>query len=292
MKQVIDKIPNGKCLVAVSGGADSMALLHMLKDVPGIEVAHVNHRIRPDSMEDQKLVTEFCEQHKIPLQIRMLLNPPKTGIEEWARNQRYEFFTFLMELLDIPYLLTAHNANDQAETVIMKMMRGTGVKGLRGIHRNTGSIVRPLLDMTKDEIYAYCAANSVPFREDYTNKDTKYFRNKVRHEILDKKHIPQLCRIADLAQSAYPKILSAAKKEMRQFITRTEDRIVIDRKLVLDDLAFIFIADLVSDWFSMSELGYELMKSTAPETKLFIFRGTKITCDKRSPKNIKLIRKT
>lgn len=291
MKLVLDKIPQGKCLIAVSGGADSMALLYMMKDVPGIEVAHVNHGIRTDSKEDQKLVSEFCKKYNIPLQIRILSNPPQTGIEEWARNERYEFFSSVMELFDIPYLLTAHNANDQAETVIMKIMRGTGVKGLRGIHRNTGSIIRPLLDMTKPEIYAYCAANSVPFREDYTNTDTKFFRNKIRHEILDPKDIPRLCRIADLAQSVYPKILSATKKEMSQFITRTENTITIDRKLVLDDLSLIFIADLVSDWFSLSELGYGLMKSDAPETKLFIFRGTKITCDKRSPKNIKLINK-
>lgn len=266
-------------LLAVSGGADSMAMLHMMRNTPNIMVAHVNHQLRPDSNLDALLVDAFCADHNIPCVHDVLLHPPKTGIEAWARNKRYAFFQALMLVYNIPTLITAHNANDQAETVIMRIIRGTGIKGLRGIHATNPALQRPLLGMTKPEIYEYCKTNNVPFREDSTNTDTKYFRNKVRHTMMDGVDLNSLCRIASLAESVYPKIMCMAKELYDPFITKQNNVITITGAPTFDDLGYMYFTELFNDWFPLTGGIYDRIKST--DIKLRKFNITKsIMCEK------------
>ena len=256
-------------LLAVSGGADSMSMLHMMKDTPGIMVAHVNHQIRPDSHMDARLVDDFCTSQGIPCVHQVLMNPPSTGIEAWARQRRYEFFHSVMRLKNIPVLVTAHNANDQAETIIMRIIRGTGIKGLRGIHETNPALHRPLLGMTKPEIYEYCHTNNVPYREDSTNTDTKYFRNRVRHTMMDGVDIKLMCRIATLAESVYPKVMRVANGLYDPFVTKTTTRITITGTPAFDDLGYMYFSELFSDWFPLTASIYERLRSTNSNTRKF-----------------------
>jgi tRNA(Ile)-lysidine synthetase-like protein len=286
MDKIIENLPRNGVLLAVSGGADSMALLHMLKNHSNIQVAHVNHGIRSDSIEDQRLVENVCAMYNIKCHVKVLSNPPKTGIEEWARNNRYMFLNLIAKTHNIPWIATAHNANDQAETIIMRVIRGTGIKGLRGIHRVVGNIIRPMLDLTKAEVYEYCKMNNVLFREDYTNKDTKYFRNKVRHTMMDGVNIKQLCRIADHAQKSYPKLLLLLNKKYLPYINKTETTITIDRCVPINDLTFILFNELLNEWdIELTESMYDRIKSTDPCNRI-IQLNKSIFCNKKKLKYI------
>ena len=276
-------------LLAVSGGADSMALLHMMRNDPGIMVAHVNHMLRPDSHLDANLVNAFCIEHNIPFVTTCLTNPPKTGIEAWARTQRYSYFECVMLLKNIPTLVTAHNANDQAETIIMRIIRGTGIKGLRGIHEMNPALSRPLLHMTKNEIYSYCQTNNVPYREDSTNKDLIYFRNRVRHTILDKSDIPRLCHIASLAERVFPKLIDAAIQRNSVFIKILPNQIHINTDIKFDDLTYMHLSEICSDYFPLTASIFDKIQSHKPCDKKFDI-SINVVCDKKTEGIIKLIR--
>lgn len=264
-------------LLAVSGGADSMALLHMMHK-SNLMVAHVNHQIRPDSHMDALLVEQFCAEHGIGFTQTILLNPPTTGIEAWARAQRYTFFESVMRINCIPVLVTAHNANDQAETIIMRLIRGTGIKGLRGIHELNPTLHRPLLGITKPEIYEYCKTNNVPYREDSTNTDTKYLRNRVRHTMMDGVDVKQLCRISTLAETVYPKVMALATSLYSQYTKKTDNQIIVSDVAPFDDLGYMYFTELFSDWFPLTASIYNHMKSTEPNARCIdITRNIKCT---------------
>lgn len=184
---------NSKCLIAVSGGVDSMVLLWLLTNFytdrkPLFQVAHINYKLRgEDSDLDQKLVENFCRKYSIPLHIYEVSerdNCPKNGsIQLWARDLRYRFFKEVMEKENIEKLFTAHHLDDQLETFILNLSRGTGVRGLCGIPANEPPIVRPLLPFTKKQIYNFAHDNKIPYREDASNKKEDYQRNKIRNKI-------------------------------------------------------------------------------------------------------------
>lgn len=290
MNEILRNIPKNNVLLAVSGGADSMALLHMVRYHTNVCVAHVNHGIRSDSHEDQLLVETFCKAHGIKCYTKILLNPPETGVEKWARIERYKFFNEITQEHNIQWIATAHNANDQAETIIMKIIRGTGLKGLRGIHRVVGNIIRPMLDFTKAEVYEYCRNNSVPFREDYTNKDTKYFRNAVRHTMMDGVDVKQLCRIADHAQKSYPKLMTLLNRNYLSYTHRTELTITVSKKVPVNDLTFMLFSDLLRNWgIELTDAMYDRIKSTHPRNRVVQLPKT-ILCDKTSSTDIKFTR--
>jgi tRNA(Ile)-lysidine synthase len=188
-------LPPGCCLIAgVSGGGDSMALLHMLqRHAPKmnweLHVAHVNYGLRGDDSDmDQQCVEKYCEENGIPLHVHS--TPPRaeqTGIEQWARCVRQDFFAQLACDLPNARVVLAHHARDQAETVLMHLIRGCGPHGLCGMQpmrsiKNT-TIIRPLLFIHAD-LYQYCREHNVPFRIDKTNSDRQFFRNRVRCDIL------------------------------------------------------------------------------------------------------------
>lgn len=181
-----------KVLVALSGGPDSVCLLHLLhslKDELKIDLyaAHVNHLIRGDeAFGDENYARELCECLDVKFfvrQVRVEDIAKEKGIstEMAGRDERYGFFNEIREAENINKIAIAHNANDQAETLIMRIMRGTGLEGLVGIRPiRDGLYIRPILSLTREEIENYCEVNSLNPRIDQTNLEEVYSRNKVR----------------------------------------------------------------------------------------------------------------
>ena len=184
--------PKDRVLVGVSGGADSMCLLSVLRALDiDVHACHLNHGLRGAEADgDEAFVKEFCEKINVPCTMRRvyienLAKERGLTVEEAGRAVRYDFFKEIAEKTEAAAIATAHNRDDQAETVLMRMLRGTGLTGLCGIkHVRGDGVVRPLLDVTRAEIEAYLSENGISFRTDSTNLDTAYTRNKIRAELL------------------------------------------------------------------------------------------------------------
>ncbi|MDR2727505.1 MAG: tRNA lysidine(34) synthetase TilS [Chitinispirillales bacterium] len=181
-------------LAGVSGGADSVALLHLLytyKEKLGISrlaIAHVNHSLRgKESDGDEAFVRELAVSLQIEF-FSVTLSPslpPQNGIEEWARKERYGYFHQIKLKEKFDCIAAAHTADDQAETVIMRIMRGAGLRGLRGAlaHRRDG-VIRPLLTVQRETIEKWLRERGLSYRTDSSNFDDKFRRNWVRHKII------------------------------------------------------------------------------------------------------------
>ena len=183
---LIDK--NDKIVVAVSGGPDSISLLDILYKLNyNICVAHVNHGLRENAIIDQKFVEDFCNKRNIPCfvkQIKLKELKVKMTLEEAGRKERYDFFYEIMKNQKCNKIATAHNSNDNAETVIMNIIRGSGVSGLKGIEPIRDNVIRPLIEITRKEIEAYCKENELDPRHDESNDEDIYTRNKVRLKVI------------------------------------------------------------------------------------------------------------
>ena len=185
-----------KIVLGISGGPDSVCLLHILnrlKETLDIEIyaAHLNHQIRGiEAQKDALYVTQLCEKMGIKYFVRSIDVPKyceenKLSIEDGARKLRYEMFYEIMRRTHANKIAIAHNMNDQAETVLMHIMRGTGLQGLRGIeYIRDQVIIRPILDIERSEIEAYCEQYNLNPRIDKTNLDPIYTRNKIRLKLL------------------------------------------------------------------------------------------------------------
>ena len=177
-----------KVLVGVSGGPDSITLLNILYELGyNLCVAHINHQIREAANDDEEFVRAFCAERQIDFFVkRVRLKELDLGmtLEETGRKIRYDFFYEIKEREGCTKIATAHNANDNAETVIMNLIRGSGMTGLKGIEVKRGDIVRPLIEVTRNEIEEYCNENNLNPCYDETNNEAIYTRNKVRLELL------------------------------------------------------------------------------------------------------------
>lgn len=180
-------------LVGLSGGADSMTLLHMLTnwETPiRVSAIHIHHGLRGEWADrDEGFVREYCEKNAIPLtvvraDVAILAKTTHMSLEEAGRCVRYEHFEATRRAIGADYVLTAHTADDQTETVLMHLVRGCGIDGLTGIPFARGNIRRPLLCCTRAEIEAYCARCSLPYVTDESNTDIRYMRNNIRHRFL------------------------------------------------------------------------------------------------------------
>ena len=176
-------------LLAVSGGADSMVLAYLMHSIgANFQVAHINYKLRAEaSDEDQKVVEDFCNKHQVKLHLYTVTEKdekPENSIQIWARDLRYRFFDAIMETEKLDYLVTAHHLNDQVETFFINLNRGSGIKGLCGIPKNENRRLRPLLEVSKQEIYDFAHSHAITFREDASNKKNDYLRNRFRNIIL------------------------------------------------------------------------------------------------------------
>lgn len=178
-------------LLAVSGGADSMVMADLfLRSGIKFAVAHCNFQLRgQDADKDEQLVKDWCaenniECHTIRFDTQQKVEEWKKGVQETARILRYEWLEQVRQKHCYNTIATAHHANDNAETLIMNLFKGTGISGLHGIPAQNNKIIRPLLFATRAEIRDYVSEHNVPFREDASNASDKYLRNAVRHKLL------------------------------------------------------------------------------------------------------------
>ena len=186
LKAFMGSYSGEKVVCAVSGGADSMALLwglYLLKDTLALDLsaAHFNHRLRgEESDRDEAFVREFCGSYGIPfVAANARVTAGKKGLEAAARDARYGFLKTLSGKI-----ATAHTADDNAETILMHLVRGTGLKGLGGIAPVNGNLIRPMLQITRDEVLAFLQSYHIPYVEDSSNAGDAFLRNRLRHHVM------------------------------------------------------------------------------------------------------------
>lgn len=208
-------LANGRYVLAVSGGVDSMALLDILAKKPGLEliVAHFNHGIRADSAKDEQLVRKIAQKYVLAFEVGYG-HLGKQASEETARQVRYEFLNKLKGKYKAKAVITAHHQDDLIETAFLNILRGTGRKGLSSIM--SPSIIRPLLNIPKAEILKYAKAHDLQWREDVTNLETRYLRNYIRQHLM-----------------------STLSDKQRQTILDNIDKIAKLNKLIEQDIATI-----------------------------------------------------
>lgn len=203
--------------VAVSGGADSVALFLLMRELAAewgcvLAVAHVNHRLRgAESDEDEKFVRELAKNAGVEFFIRQVdvaaeAQRNRWNLEDAGRRLRLQFFRELADGGRLDRIAVAHTADDQAETVLAHLLRGTGISGLAGIHPVTGSVIRPLLRVRRAELRAYLSECGQAWREDASNLDTTRLRARLRHALipqLEEEYQPalteRLCQLAEIA---------------------------------------------------------------------------------------------
>lgn len=178
-----------KIIVACSGGPDSMFLLHLLKEKGySCVCAHVNHKVRKESDEEYIFLQRYCDDNDIIFEGIELSDYVTGNFEHYARNFRYSFFKSLIDKYETDYLFTAHHGDDLMETILMRLTRGSSLKGYSGFSklskRDGYQVIRPLVYLTKDDIIRYNEDNDIPYRLDYTNDLDDYTRNRFRHNIL------------------------------------------------------------------------------------------------------------
>lgn len=183
-----------KILLAISGGVDSMVLLHLLEELAELKsleigVAHVNHGLRPESEEEAAYLQAYCLKQGLPYYSRKWQEKnKKRNVEARARTFRYNFFSEVMEKEDYQVLLTAHHGDDQVETILMKLVRGTKLTNLIGIREKqpfaNGLLVRPLLSFSKNEIQQFAQQEQLVYFEDETNDTELYTRNRMRKNVI------------------------------------------------------------------------------------------------------------
>ena len=193
---------NEVIVVGVSGGPDSITLLECLRKykemlkIKKIIVAHINHLIRKDSTEDEQYVENYCKKNNIVfyakrIDVEKIAKENKKGTEETGREIRYQFFDEIMTKENATKIAIAHNMNDNAETVLLNLIRGTGMYGLEGIQPiEYNKFIKPLINCQRKEIEEYCQKQQLNPRIDSTNKENTYTRNKIRNII-----IPELTKI-------------------------------------------------------------------------------------------------
>jgi tRNA(Ile)-lysidine synthase len=224
IKQYRMLTPGDRVLVAVSGGVDSVVLLYALRELQKSEklslaVAHFDHAMRTDSAADAEFVKKLARSLKLRYyseraDVPAYAKAQKLSLEVAARTLRYQFFERIAKAHDFKKIALGHTLNDQAETLLMRLLRGAGIEGLSGIPpvRPSGELtyIRPLIECTRDQIVAFAQAHKLSWREDPTNYDTTIMRNKIRHELIpilkeyNPKVLEALGRTARLlAQAAY-----------------------------------------------------------------------------------------
>ncbi|HYC90022.1 MAG TPA: tRNA lysidine(34) synthetase TilS [Thermoanaerobaculia bacterium] len=227
---VKEALEAGRIVVAVSGGTDSTALLLALHDL-GLELvaAHVNHHLRgADSDADEAFVRDLCARLGVPLRVAGgTLDPERVrerGIEAAAREVRYAQLTRIRDEEQARYVATAHQKNDQAETVLMRLLTGSGLAGLRGIHpHREDGFIRPLLGVTRSEIEAFLAERGIVPRLDRSNEDPRFLRNRVRAFLRDLDATENLAHIADQARAQWPLLERAIEEAEQRCVDVGED---------------------------------------------------------------------
>lgn len=230
--------PYGKVIVGLSGGADSMALLDVLMLFNyNCVAAHCNFHLRGEESErDAHFVRNWCKSVDIPFEIidfdtRQYAADRKISIEMAARELRYDWFDVICKQYSAEAIVVAHHRDDTVETVLLNLIRGTGIKGLTGISAKSGNIVRPFLSVSREQILSYIEERRLPFVKDSTNDETVYRRNTIRLNVL-----PMLRRLNPSVDSAIWRMtqnMEEAEKVYRESIGRSIKSVFLNNKIDL-----------------------------------------------------------
>jgi len=243
--------PGDLVIAGVSGGPDSMALLDILIQLrPRLNfqlvVAHLNHSLRPEAAAEEEFVSNYCQMIQIPfysrqVDVQEIATREKKSLEEAGRECRYQYFAELAAKLGANRIATGHHCNDNAETVFLNLIRGSGIKGLRGIRPINGIIIRPLLCLTKNQIESYLAENSIKYCIDLSNYSTDYLRNRIRHNLiplLEQDYNPRIVeglnQLADIAAAENDAMETETARFWEQLVIKQEtDEIILDAQRIL-----------------------------------------------------------
>ena len=251
---------NNKFIVAVSGGVDSIVLLHLCRNLKlNFVVAHCNFKLRgKESDGDELFVKNLAAKYKInfysnSFNTKELSNRSNKSVQMIARDLRYSWFNKLSEELGIDYIITAHHIDDSIETFLINLSRGAGINGFLGIPEVNNKINRPLLAFTKDQLKSYALENKILFREDSSNKKKDYLRNQIRLEV-----IPKLKKINPYLLESFPKTI----KKLEQSKSIIADRIA----KVLSEVSFkkggelFFEIESIKNLSNIEAYVYEIFK--------------------------------
>jgi len=191
MIDIVSHITDKKLILALSGGIDSMVLADLLSQAKAdFVVAHCNFHLRGEESDgDEQFVRDYASRNGLTVYVKQFdtetyAKEQGISIEMAARDLRYAWFEELRQQLQYDYIAVAHHADDQLETFFINLLRGAGIRGLKGMQPVNGHILRPLLDVSRAEIRQYAEEHHLEWREDHTNAETLYLRNKIRHELL------------------------------------------------------------------------------------------------------------
>lgn len=266
---------DAKILLALSGGLDSMALLYLLHGADyHVEVAHCNFNLRGrESDEDTSFVRDVCNRIGLKLHIKHFdtdayAKAQAISIQMAARELRYTWFEALRRQRAIDYVATAHHGDDQVETILMNLSRGTGLKGLEGIRAVNDFLIRPLLFTDRAALEHWVDQQNIPYREDSSNASTKYSRNKIRHEVIPalKEINPSLSTTIKQNISRFSGAVANLnflyEKERSKLMTQRSEQIYIDVLTLKTypapiDILYYFLASYgFNDWAAMQKLLY------------------------------------
>ncbi len=234
---------NDLLLLAVSGGIDSMVLLHYLHGISttknfDLAVVHLDHQKRKESFLDCQLVVDTCAKLSIECYTEKLVAKDNENFHDYARTKRYDFFVEIAKKIGANKIVLAHNSNDNAETILMRLTRGSSFEGYRGILAETNykglGIIRPMLSISRAEILAYQQLNKISFNEDSSNQEDHYTRNRYRHHIIpflkteNPKFLEKFEQFSDYQTKAYKLIEKLAFKFLTDHLIKHKDSLAID----------------------------------------------------------------
>jgi tRNA(Ile)-lysidine synthase len=286
-------------VVGVSGGPDSMALLHILKEVKKetdiyIVCAHVNHNVRKESEEEKTFLEKYCDNNQIYFESMKIEEYGDDNFHNEARSKRYAYFTKIVKKFGARYLFTAHHADDLIETILMRISRGSSLKGyggfLKRIDMGAYEIIRPFITITKDEILEYNRENKVKYVEDASNKKDKYTRNRYRKYVLPflKSEDPNihekfikfsqtLLECNDYVDRQMNKVINSVFNQNILNIEKyLEQDKIIQHRIINYILECIYQDDLMLISDVHSELIYKLIKSTKASSCIHLPNNVKV----------------
>lgn len=291
MKNILDDLkgflkPNDTIIVATSGGPDSMCLLHLLCELKStfslnLVVAHVNHKLRTESEEEALFVKKFSEENNLIYEYMAIEEYQNDNLENEARTKRYAFFSKLAKKYHANYIMTAHHGDDLIETILMRLVRGSSLKGYSGFHKFVNyqglTIVRPLITVTKDDILEYMDSNHYKYYVDQTNFSEEITRNRYRKTVLpflkkeDKNVHQKFLKFSKELEATNDFILKYVKDLLDNISDhkgiKISELIKLDKFLLQKVIEYILTTIYVDDLFLITDKHTELIMNVIKSSK-------------------------
>jgi tRNA(Ile)-lysidine synthase len=289
-----------RILIAVSGGIDSMFLLNVLLELRDelsiyIAIGHINHNIRPNSTQDEEFVVNYAKRLGIECQVSKLNITDKIkreNIEAWARRKRYNKLEEIRANLKLNKIATAHHSNDQIETILQRLSEKSGIDGLRGIHKQRGNIIRPILSITKKEIQEVANYLSMEYIDDETNQDINLTRNYFRHKVVP--HWEALYPKLGNSFQRISELIEVNHKILDYFFIELKNKIVLNHSkntisIKIEDLnklpnivsiTFMHYVIEGKNWRKHNWHDLEQIYKNAKTGKIYNFKGSEILKDR------------